>query len=267
MFCVICKQAYDWETLAPQVSNTNPEYHSWIATHEDDPALATTLFDRNARGPDGLTRRERYMMLANTIGFDGGRNVVLSRLCIVAGDVTRVYIEPLVDLIPTAKDFEDLRIAHLVEEENGDETWWETAVGVQEIVSFVLQHMISELDKFCKYVIDDCVKPAITDAATTTAALQQAATKAIQTSQYCKWLVGLLLSTTTKSSTTAAIDAMLYNDEDDDTDIFPNASLYLADPTSFSSARVNEIFSGGVIIMSRLRSLIRNKILKGIVEK
>jgi hypothetical protein len=158
MFCVKCNQPYDWDTLQPQISNTNPEYHSWllkmrekVAAGEigsDDVTALRTAFNPNARGDDGLTNDERNTMLM-TIFIQTNMPTLTSIVRTISS--VDSLIRMCVMLIPPPSEYEKQRIAFLMYDI--DEVEWCQRVSALELSGFYYRHIAAALETFASKAI------------------------------------------------------------------------------------------------------------------
>lgn len=158
MFCPRCKQAYDWETLEPQIHNTNPEFLAWIRESRQQAMLngntsayaptagheIQTIFSTETLGEDGMTTRERLENIRMLMERAGTR--VLANVMLSVENIETKVIQPCVSLLPTPKVFEDMRVAYLLGDISEEE--WIATITSLETRSFVFQKLIGMLTEY-----------------------------------------------------------------------------------------------------------------------
>lgn len=158
MFCTRCNQPYDWETLEPQVSNTNPEFHAWIervrnrvasgsSGEAEDADAADTLhrvFQPNVRGEDGLSQLERLTHIS--IILADSSMPALSCLVSILKVIESRIITACLERVPTPHAFERLRVRYLTSMISEEE--WHNAIETLELRLFIYQRLIVALETF-----------------------------------------------------------------------------------------------------------------------
>jgi hypothetical protein len=153
MFCVRCGQPYDWETSELHISNTNPEYHSWITRMREsagtgsgasDTESLRQIFSAHATGEDGLTTVARMGEIMRIITASGmlSTAAVLKQLIRAEEFITVRCISSL----PSPAEFERLRIDYLTD--GMSEQRWRESVGAMELRAVLAQKLIAALSKF-----------------------------------------------------------------------------------------------------------------------
>lgn len=160
MFCTRCNQPYDWETLEPQVANTNPEFHAWIEKIRDRIAKTGNLdgapiasdtetlkkaFEPTAIGDDGLSPGERLLHISMMLA-DAGMPALSCLVAFLRVIETRI-LTLCVGKVPTPHSFERLRIRYLTNIVSEEE--WHLEAEMLELSSFVYQNLIVALEVFC----------------------------------------------------------------------------------------------------------------------
>lgn len=153
MFCTICKQPYDWETLETHISNTNPEYYTWVDRERRRNFSGETiqnadrfrqLFSPESIGDDGMSLTQRLELLSEKYMYDGYRT--LSYIIQVLNLIETNIITNLIKLIPSPSEFEKMRISYILR--TLTEIEWVEKIEWAETLSVYIQYVITELDKF-----------------------------------------------------------------------------------------------------------------------
>lgn len=158
MFCLRCKQAFDWETLERHVSNTNPHFLTWAANGRQKVALSAysggyihnvaegfqAVFDSNIHGEDSLTVQERLSHIREETRAAG--LLILTALTQTLLTIETSGIQTFALDMPTPKKFEELRISHLSDDIS--EADWTTAVEMLDVQAYVYQKLIGIMEEF-----------------------------------------------------------------------------------------------------------------------
>jgi hypothetical protein len=173
MFCTVCKQPYDWETLETHVSNTNPEYYSWIQQQQSNTGvnrivsadsaaeMLRTVFSPNVRGDDGFTTRERLTLLAEA--FSLADFATLAAIARAILNVEENIVSNLIQMIPPPSEFDKYRVSYILR--NITELEWVNYIQWYESHSTYLQCAVIEINKFSRNAID-IIKIAYSNATT-----------------------------------------------------------------------------------------------------